>query len=96
MQVPLISFKDYDLNGSDAVEKIAAQMSLALKDVGFMSVSDLGISQDLLERVFAASQQFFASDLDTKMKSAYLSASENFGYQGFGAEHLDPSKPADL
>ena len=96
MQVPLISFKDYDLNGSDAVEKIAAQMSLALKDVGFMSVSDLGISQGLLERVFAASQQFFASDLDTKMKSAYLSASENFGYQGFGAEHLDPSKPADL
>jgi isopenicillin N synthase-like dioxygenase len=96
MQVPLISFEYYDLNGSDAVEKIAAQMSLALKDVGFMSVSDLGISQDLLERVFAASQQFFASDLDTKMKSAYLSASENFGYQGFGAEHLDPSKPADL
>ena len=96
MPVPLISFKDYDSGDANATANIAAQMSSALKDVGFMSVSDLGIEEDLLEQVFTASQRFFAADLDTKMKSAYLSASENFGYQGFGAEHLDPTKPADL
>ena len=96
MPVPLISFKDYDSGDANATANIAARMSSALKDVGFMSVSDLGIEEDLLEQVFTASQRFFAADLDTKMKSAYLSASENFGYQGFGAEHLDPTKPADL
>ena len=59
MPVPLISFKDYDSGDANATANIAAQMSSALKDVGFMSVSDLGIEEDLLEQVFAASQRFF-------------------------------------
>lgn len=100
MQVPLISFKQFESSETAAREsarqEIASQMSTALTDVGFMSVSDLGIEDGLLEQVFDASQHFFASDLEVKMQSAYQSADENFGYQGFGAEHLDPTKPADL
>ena len=30
------------------------------------------------------------------MRSAYLSAGENFGYQAFASEHLDPASPPDL
>ena len=76
MPVPLISFKDYDSGDANATANIAARMSSALKDVGFMSVSDLGIEEDLLEQVFTASQRFFAADLDTKMKLSLIHISE--------------------
>mgnify|MGYP001272548833 CR=1 FL=1 len=53
-------------------------------------------SDELIARVFEASATFFLSDTKNKMRSAYLSAEENFGYQAFASEHLDPASPADL
>ena len=61
-----------------------------------MSVTNLGIDPQLLDDVFSASRHFFASDLQKKLECAYLSAIENFGYQGLCTEHLDPTRPADL
>tara|TARA_B100000242_G_scaffold264533_1_gene212112 strand:- start:87 stop:917 length:831 start_codon:yes stop_codon:yes gene_type:complete len=61
-----------------------------------MASSDLGFSEELIQRIFKASATFFLSDEKTKMRSAYSSAEENFGYQAFASEHLDPASPPDL
>lgn len=96
MHVPVIDFATYDPDQPETLRALGTEVDTALSQIGFMSVTNLGIDPQLLDDVFAASRGFFGSDLRQKMKSAYLSASENFGYQGMCEEHLDPSKPADL
>jgi isopenicillin N synthase-like dioxygenase len=78
------------------LKPLSREVDPALSKIGFMSVTNLGIDPQLLDAVFSASRHFFASDLQKKLECAYLSASENFGYQGLCEEHLDPTRPADL
>ena len=96
MQAPVVSFEGFQsgdiLKNSDTV----ATVDRALTDCGFMASSDLGFSDELIARVFEASATFFSSDQKNKIRSAYLSAEENFGYQAFASEHLDPTNPPDL
>ena len=96
MHVPIIDFGDYDAGDAKAIARLASSVDTALSDIGFMSVRNLGLDAGLLERVFDASREFFASGDEDKGRYQYRSAEENFGYQGMGQEHLDPGKPADL
>jgi isopenicillin N synthase-like dioxygenase len=61
-----------------------------------MKITNLGITAAQIDDTFALSKWFFALSEEEKSTSAYGSAEENFGYQALCAEHLDPSKPADL
>ena len=96
VKVPVIDFQRYDEGRTGSPASLSNEVELALSQIGFMSVTNLGIDKQLLDRVFAASRAFFSGDQDSKMACAYQSASENFGYQGLCEEHLDPTKPADL
>ncbi|MBT6209982.1 MAG: 2-oxoglutarate and iron-dependent oxygenase domain-containing protein [Woeseia sp.] len=96
MKVPVIDFQGYDEGQSGSPASLSNEVELALSQIGFMSVTNLGIDKQMLDRVFAASRAFFSSDASSKLACAYQSASENFGYQGVCEEHLDPTKPADL
>ena len=96
MRVPVIDFASYDEERPDTLVRLGEQVGRALTDIGFMSVTNLGIRPELLRDVFSASRGFFAADTDHKLRSGYVSASENFGYQGLCQEHLDPQNPADL
>lgn len=73
-----------------------AEIDHSLSSLGFLQITDIGIDPDLIDAVFRASAAFFDSPEDTKRRSAYGSAQENFGYQGVMEENLDPQAPADL
>lgn len=92
MQLPLIDIPTAAVPApatADAVDQ-------ALSNIGFMLVRDLGLDKDLLQSVYRASHGFFTGPQAVKRACAYLSAEENFGYQGLAEENLDPSAPADL
>ena len=72
------------------------QLDKALREIGFVGLTDTGMPPELLRRVFQHTHAFFEQDATAKARYAYRSASENFGYQGLQQEHLDPSKPADV
>ena len=96
MQTPIVSFKGFQSGDILKISDTIANVDRALTDCGFMASSDLGFSEELIARVFEASAIFFLSDAKNKKRSAYLSAEENFGYQAFASEHLDPASPPDL
>ena len=96
MQCPIISFKDLQSGDDGRVENAVKDINRALSNYGFFAFSDFGFSNDLAEKIFNASATFFASDSKTKTRSAYSSAEENFGYQAFASERLDPTSPPDL
>ena len=92
MQVPVI---DCDIATRDEAA-IARDVDEALREVGFMALTDIGVDQDMVARMFSAAREFFARPQQSRLRSAYGSAAENFGYQGFGQESLDPARPSDL
>ena len=96
MHVPVVDFSRYELARPATLKALSREVDPALSKIGFMSVTNLGIDPQLLEDVFSASRHLFVSDLQKNLECAYLSASENFGYQGLCEEHLDPTRPADL
>ena len=96
MQTPIVSFKGFQSGDILKISDTVANVDRALTDYGFMASSDLGFSNELIARVFKASATFFSSDQKNKIRSAYSSAEENFGYQAFASEHLDPASPPDL
>ena len=96
MQTPIVSFKGFQSGDILTISDTVNSVDRALSDCGFMASSDLGFSNELIVRVFEASATFFSSDARNKMRSTYLSAEENFGYQAFASEHLDPASPPDL
>jgi len=96
VEIPLIDFGSYDAGDSQAMAALAVEVDRACRHSGFMKIRNLGIADELIDQMFALSEQFFSADVATKVKSAYRSAAENFGYQGVGLEHLDPTRPADI
>ncbi|AQA17720.1 hypothetical protein BST95_05190 [Halioglobus japonicus] len=90
VEIPLIDFS----SGSD--EELAAQLAYAMGEVGFMTVTNIGIPTEIIDAIFRVSSQFFERDTDYKHQYLYRNVSENFGYQGVGMESLEPGKPGDL
>ena len=96
MSIPIIDFSSCEDPESPGYSALCDQVDDALTHVGFMAVTNLGIDQSLLSQVFTRSLDFFRCSQQDKQKSAYLSARENFGYQGLQEENLDPDAPPDL
>ena len=88
MPIPLINLADDD--------HASRSVNHALSEYGLMTVTNCGIDLDLLARAYTASLEFFTGPEEIKRRCAYLSADENFGYQGLEEENLDPTAPADL
>ena len=60
-----------------------------LKDIGFVTIKNHGLPDNIVEKVFAASKELFALPSEVKAKYPYTSAEANRGYLGAGAEKLD-------
>lgn len=96
MEIPIIDFSAYDESNPDSLVAIGREVSLALTNIGFMAVTNIGINAALLRDVFSQSKQFFELPIPDKQALSYSSAKDNFGYQGVLEESLDPALPADI
>ena len=96
LNIPTIDFKDYNEADPGTVAALADKVASALGTAGFMSIRNLGISQEQVSQAFKAAEWFFLQDLSKKQRASYATAGENFGFQEVGIEHLDPTQPADI
>ena len=96
MKLTNVNLSEFDKGDNDVTYSNANLVDEALSSLGFMAISRQMINDNLLRDIFNASKDFFALSKEEKMKSAYLSAGENFGFHAIASEHLDPTKPADL
>jgi isopenicillin N synthase-like dioxygenase len=76
-----------DLSRSDP--ELAAQLDRALRDVGFVTVRDHGVPDEVRETYFAALREFFALPIEAKEAIAIGNSDCHRGYVGYGAEALD-------
>ena len=96
MNIPEIDFSSYNEHDEDALRALADAFNDALTGVGFLSLRNIGINENLRDAVFEASKAFFAQPEAEKRKLGYSDAEDNFGYQGICEESLKPGSPPDL
>ena len=68
-----------DLGRPDAAEAMWA----AATTVGFFTVTNHGVPDELIESAFASSKQFFARDLDAKQRESPFAPQLNSGFEYF-------------
>jgi isopenicillin N synthase-like dioxygenase len=67
-QIPVLDVAAYLAGAPGALEDVAAELRVALETIGFFYLAGHGVSQELLDRVFAETRRFHALPLEEKMK----------------------------
>ena len=78
------------------LERVAAAIGAACRDVGFFYVVNHGVPRALIDEVFAKSRRFFALPLADKQQIAMDVIGGNRGYSALLREALDPAQGPDL
>jgi isopenicillin N synthase-like dioxygenase len=76
---------------AESRSEMPARLDRALREDGFVQLHCDDFDWQLASRVFDQANWFFGQTPEFKQAFAYGSAAENFGYQGFGDEALDPT-----
>lgn len=76
--IPVIDYGPFFAGQPGALQRLAAELRHACKDVGFFYALNHGVAQEVIDRAFAASRTFHALPLEQKLK---LTLNENnIGY----------------
>lgn len=94
--IPLVDLKQF--TQGNAAEKAAFVEALgnAFHAIGFVGVVNHGVSQDLIDRFYDESQNFFALPEAVKRSYEVEGLAGQRGYTSFGKEHAKQSEVADL
>ena len=96
MAIPVVDLSDF-LSGDPArKKKFVNELGKAYEDVGFVSVKNHGIPDDLIGDLYKYVQQFFAMPSDIKKKYEVPGLAGQRGYTSFGKEHAKGSDAPDL
>mgnify|MGYP000162147264 CR=1 FL=1 len=94
--LPVIDLEPLVSNAPGGLEKVAAEIGNAAREIGFFYVRNHGVSGELMESTFAAAHRFFAEPIAAKMALTKDFYKTNRGYVPMKGESLDPDRPADL
>ncbi len=83
MQIPIIDFHPFLVNNSTAKEAVAAQISLAIHEVGCFYLKNYGISKTLIAQVFSQAECFFALTENEKEQASFFPDRNLRGYHNF-------------
>lgn len=85
------------VNGSDMDKQNFVQhLGASFEEIGFVSVINHGISEDLVDQFYNVVHSFFALPKETKLKYEDKDNAGQSGYTSFGKEHAKHSDVGDL
>lgn len=94
--LPVIDLGPLVEDAPGGLDKVAAEIGQAAREIGFFYVTNHGVPSELIEKTFAAALTLFEQPLDDKMALTKDFFKTNRGYVPMKGENLDPSKPSDL
>ena len=89
-EMPSLDVGPYLRGEPGAIEPLAAQLRRVCEEVGFFSIGNHGVPQDVVDRAFAASKRFHALPLQRKLEIPLNS--DNVGYMPVNASMQRHSK----
>ena len=96
MRIPLIDLTDALQPGAPRSAEVAQQVRAAALASGFFYVSRHGISPDLIDRQFEATQALFDLPLSAKQAVSLTKSVSLRGYEALGLQTLDADARPDL
>jgi isopenicillin N synthase-like dioxygenase len=95
-EIPTIALTGLRSGRAADLERIGREIGAAARGLGFFSVADHGIPQELIAAVFAESAGFFALSQAEKDALSVVNSTAYRGYVRFGEEKLDPTIAGDV
>lgn len=94
--IPAIDLRDFTHGTPEQKAKFVQDLGKAYEDVGFVSVRNHGLSDDLRDNLYNSVKKFFTLPLDTKLKYEDKELAGQRGYTSFGREKAKDSEVGDL
>ncbi len=96
INIPRLDLADY-LNGSEEVKKkFSEDIGNAFNETGFVTVTNHGLSKELIDNLYVQVQQFFNLPEEIKLKYEKPELAGQRGYTSKGKEKAKDSKTPDL
>jgi isopenicillin N synthase-like dioxygenase len=96
MSIPSVDLDLFVKGDAANKQSFVEQLGKAYEEVGFVAVKNHGISDDLIEQLYDAVQQFFSLPLEKKKQYEIAALAGQRGYTSFGTEHAKGSDAPDL
>ena len=96
MNIPVVDLNHFIKGTSEEKVQFAAALGQAFEEVGFVSVKNHGIADDLINNLYATVKSFFSLSDSEKRSYEIPGLAGQRGYTSFGKEHAKGSDAPDL
>jgi isopenicillin N synthase-like dioxygenase len=93
--IPIVDLSEF-LAGGEKKQKFVHELGKAFEEIGFVSVCNHGVPQELIDAYYDAVKKFFALPLDVKKKYEKPELAGQRGYTSFGKETAKGYNTPDL
>ena len=94
--IPSVDLADFLSNDPVRKEKFVQEIGVAYSEIGFASVKNHFLSDDLMNKLYGEVKDFFALPEDVKKNYEMEGLGGQRGYISFGKEHAKGKKEGDL
>lgn len=94
--IPSVDLADFLSEDTKRKQKFVNEIGSAYEDIGFVSLKNHFLSEDLVEELYKEVKAFFALPLEDKEKYEIAGLGGQRGYISFGKEHAKGKKEGDL
>src|SRR5690348_4522831 len=96
MTIPVVDLSDFTGKNPELKNSFVAHLGKAFEEVGFVSVKNHGISDELIGKLYKYVQEFFSLPAEKKKSYEIPGLAGQRGYTSFGKEHAKGSEAPDL
>lgn len=94
--IPVVDLADFLSNDAEKKQSFVNALGEAYETVGFVSVKNHGIPDELIKKLYDEVQRFFSLPLQKKKEYEIEGLAGQRGYTSFGKEHAKGSEAPDL
>lgn len=94
--IPTVDLSEYRSGDTVRRNKFIKALGRAYEEIGFVTVTNHGLSNDMRENLYEQVQDFFELEEDVKMKYHIEGLAGQRGYTPFGKEHAKGHNAGDL
>ena len=96
MTIPVVDLAEFTSGNAALKQKFVSEIGKAYEEVGFVTVKNHAICDDLIADLYKYVRQFFSLPLDKKKQYEIPGLAGQRGYTSFGKEHAKGSDAPDL
>lgn len=94
--IPAIDVSSLFSDDQDAKMRTAREIAAACEDIGFFSIYNHGVSQEVIAAAWEQTAAFFALPEETKLDNTSMTEEYPYGYLSLGGEKLAAGKQHEL